>query len=468
MQYISTRGQAAPATFTQTVLEGLAPDGGLYVPIAWPTLSTDQLEAAKTAPYWETAAEVLLAFAGDDLDRQSAQNICKAAYGENWAHKDIVPLSMLENNTHLLELYHGPSLAFKDVAMQMIGALYEHLLAKLERNLSIICATSGDTGGAAVEAFKNRANIELFVLMPDGRVSEVQKRFMTASNAPNVHALILDGDFDGAQALLKGLFKDKDFVKEVSLAPVNSVNFARIIAQSVYFVIAAAKLSNGAPVDFIVPTGNFGDAFSGFAAKKLGANIGKIIIANNMNNAISVALETGVFKIAQQSIETISPAMDIQVASNFERILYELSGGNADARTEAINKSYDALNTMREFSIESHTLEALNANFTPSTIDDDGTRDAIKDCFAKTERDICPHTAIAWASRTLSNADTKVILATAHPAKFPETMHEVLGKEQSLPENTKDLFSRTEHYEHMKADDFGLKSYIRAKVSKID
>ncbi len=466
MQYISTRGGAEPVSFTKAIMEGLAPDGGLYIPQTWPKLSKEQLERAKTAPYFETAANVLKIFAGDDLDMETATRICKAAYGEVWAHNDIVPLSSLEDNTYLMELFHGPSLAFKDVAMQMIGELYDTLLAKLDKRLSIICATSGDTGGAAVEAFKNRANIELFILMPDGRVSEVQKRFMTASNAPNVHALILDGDFDGAQALLKGLFRDKDFVKEVQLAPVNSVNFARIIAQCVYFVIAAAKLDTSEPIDFIVPTGNFGDAFSGFVAKKLGANIGKITIANNLNDAISKAIETGTFKIAETSFETISPAMDIQVASNFERILYDLCEKDAANNAAMIASCYAALNSEREFEIEQKVLENLRANFIPSTINDEQTRAAIKDCFEKTGAQICPHTAIAWSSRHQSHAKSKIILATAHPAKFPETMFEVLGNEQKLPKHAEDLFERKENYERMKADELGLKAYIRLRAFK--
>ena len=465
MRYISTRGKAAPASFTQAIIEGLAPDGGLYVPQAWPRLSLEGHLAAKNAPYWETAAQILKLFAGEDLNLETARTICKAAYSDNWAHEEIVPLSKLEDGTYLLELYHGPSLAFKDVAMQMIGALYENILPQIQKRLSIICATSGDTGGAAVEAFKNRANIELFVLMPDGRVSEVQKRFMTASNASNVHALILDGDFDGAQALLKGLFKDKDFVIETSLAPVNSVNFARIIAQCVYFVVAAAKLGGEAPIDFIIPTGNFGDAFSGFVAKKLGANIGRIIVANNINNAISAALDTGIFNPGQNSFATISPAMDIQIASNFERIFYELNSAQFDQKPEIINQAYHALANNGYFKINVETLDNLRAEFIPSTIDDANTRLAIADCFEKTGREICPHTAIAWASKPLSKAETKVILATAHPAKFPETMKEVLRRDQELPEHAKDLFKRKEHFEHLKASDANLKTFIRSKVS---
>ncbi|WP_240007938.1 threonine synthase [Pseudaquidulcibacter saccharophilus] len=459
MQYISTRGNSPEVGFNQAIIEGLAPDGGLYVPKTWPKLEKSVLENAKTAPYYETAAHVLHAFAGNDIDFETALTLCKQAYGEQWHDKDVVPLKQIAPNLHLLELFHGPSLAFKDVAMQMIGALFEYILAKNNTTLSVVCATSGDTGGAAVEAFKNKKGIETFILMPDGRVSEVQKRFMTASGADNIHALILDGDFDRAQAILKGFFGDKTFVEEVKLAPVNSVNFARIIAQSVYFVIAASKAGIDQPADFIVPTGNFGDAFSGFAAKMLGANIGNIVVANNANNALAASLESGVFAVTGESKATISPAMDIQVPSNFERILFELGGHNA----QEIVGYYNSLKANKTFVIKPETLKNIREIFVPSTIDDEGTRQSIKACFAETKEVICPHTAVGYASRVKSpvNGAQKIILATAHPAKFPETIVEVLGINPDLPPHAKDLFERKEKFEKLKSDELEIKNYIK-------
>ena len=459
MQYISTRGNSPEVGFNQAIIEGLAPDGGLYVPKTWPKLEKSVLENAKTAPYYETAAHVLHAFAGNDIDFETALTLCKQAYGEQWHDKDVVPLKQIAPNLHLLELFHGPSLAFKDVAMQMIGALFEYILAKNNTTLSVVCATSGDTGGAAVEAFKNKKGIETFILMPDGRVSEVQKRFMTASGADNIHALILDGDFDRAQAILKGFFGDKTFVEEVKLAPVNSVNFARIIAQSVYFVIAASKAGIDQPADFIVPTGNFGDAFSGFAAKMLGANIGNIVVANNANNALAASLESGVFAVTGESKATISPAMDIQVPSNFERILFELGGHDA----QEIVGYYNSLKANKTFAIKPETLKNIREIFVPSTIDDEGTRQSIKACFAETKEVICPHTAVGYASRVKSpvNGAQKIILATAHPAKFPETIVEVLGINPDLPPHAEDLFERKEKFEKLKSDELEIKNYIK-------
>lgn len=461
MKYVSTRGFAQPSSFINAVLEGLAPDGGLYVPQTWPRLDDETLSKIPEMKFAEVAAQVLKAFAGDELEYSDAFKICENAYGKQWHADEIVPCNEIAENTFLMELFHGPSLAFKDVAMQMIGALFEFLLEKLNRKLSIICATSGDTGGAAVEAFKNRRNISLFVMMPDGRVSEVQKRFMTASGADNVHCLILDGDFDKAQALLKRLLADKDFVKDVNLAPVNSVNFARIIAQSVYFLIHAQKIGKGKPVDFYVPTGNFGDAFSGWVAKQLGANIGRIIMANNANNSLAIAMQSGKFAIGEHSVATISPAMDIQVPSNFERILYELSNGEIETRNKIINAAFESLKNNKSFEIDAKTLENLQKQFGATYCDDAQTIVAIKDCKTKTGEIICPHTAIAWAaSQKADDQNPKIILATAHAAKFPETLEEVLDVKIALPDFAADLFSRSESFLKTQAQDEIIKNYI--------
>lgn len=286
---------------------------------------------------------------------------------------------------------------------------------------------------------------------------------MTASGAQNIKALILNGDFDRAQAILKSFFADKAFVEEVKLAPVNSVNFARIIAQSVYFVIAASKAGQDTPCDFIVPTGNFGDAFSGFAAKQLGANIGSTVVANNANNALSNAIVTGTFAVTGESLATISPAMDIQVPSNFERILYELGAGTLEENAKEIVEYYASLKNNKSFKINPATLENVRDQFIPSTINDDVTRTSIKKCYEETGEVICPHTAVGYASLGVSPDDgaQKIILATAHPAKFPETIVEVLNIHPALPEYVKDLFERKESFEKLESDEQILKSYIR-------
>lgn len=465
MKYISTRGNSPEVGFIDAILAGLAPDGGLYVPKEWPRLDDETLGKIADLPYNEVAAIVLKSFAGDDLSLETARTICAQAYNKQWHHNDIVPSREIAPNTYLMELFHGPSLAFKDVAMQMIGALFEYCLDKRGEKLSVICATSGDTGGAAVEAFKNKKNIELFVLMPDGRVSEVQKRFMTASNGDNVHALILDGDFDGAQTLLKGLFADKEFVKEVKLAPVNSVNFARIIAQCVYFLKSAQVLGKNSKIDYVVPTGNFGDALSGWVAKKLGANIGMINIANNANNALAVSMKTGHFQIGESSIATISPAMDIQIPSNFERVMYELANGDEKSRAQTIVDIYASLKAKHEFDIAPDTLAQIGKEFQSSYADDETTRIAVKDCYEKTNEVICPHTAVGWDAIKNCRKDNPIILlATAHPAKFPESIVEILGINPDLPDFVSDLFDRPEKYEKLALNENIIKEYIRNKI----
>jgi threonine synthase len=462
MRYISTRGGCPPVSFFDALLAGLAPDGGLYMPQSWPRLSDEALARAATAPYADTAAAVLSLFAGEDLSHEDAIGLTEAAYGAQWANPAITPVVQVGPGEYILELFHGPSLAFKDVAMQLLAGLFDHVLEARDSQLSIICATSGDTGGAAVEALKESHRVNLYVLLPDGRVSDVQRRFMTGSGADNVHALVVDGDFDGAQAIVKALLADTAFVKEVGLSPVNSINWARIVAQSVYYVTTACALSSGGPVNFTVPSGNFGDALAGFVAKQIGAPIGKIMIATNTNDGIATALETGTYTKTSASTATLSPAMDISVASNFERIVFEALG-----RDDAVLKRlYEGFAQTGSYEIPAPALAALRTDFDGFGVDDSETRWALADCFEQTGEVLCPHTAVGWRARFDAEETTgaRVLLATAHPAKFPETVEEVLGLNPPLPRHCADLFTRTEIMVKLPASVAAIKTYIQGQI----
>lgn len=460
MRYISTRGGCPSVSFFDTLLAGLAPDGGLYMPESWPKLSAEVLTAAATASYAETAAAVLRAFAGEDISDEQAIGLTEAAYGGQWANPGITPVTQVGPGEYILELFHGPSLAFKDVAMQLLAGLFDHVLEARDARLSIICATSGDTGGAAVEALKDSHRVDLFVLLPDGRVSDVQRRFMTGSGADNVHALVVDGDFDEAQAIVKSLLADQEFVSEVGLSPVNSINWARILAQSVYYVTTSCALSAGGPVNFTVPSGNFGDAMAGYVAKQLGAPIGRIMIATNTNDGIATALETGTYTKSKASTATLSPAMDISVASNFERIVFEALGRDG----VTLKRLYDGFAQTGTYDIPEQAMEALKATFDGFGVDDSETRWALADCYEQTGEILCPHTAVGWRARfdTEETTGARVLLATAHPAKFPETVEEVLGITPPLPRHCADLFERSEKKVKLPATVSEVKAYIQA------
>jgi threonine synthase len=470
MRYISTRGQSPPVSFLDAILAGLAPDGGLYVPESWPTaLDRPRFRSAVASmDFASVALRVLEAFAGDELGADALDIVSKAYSGAHQAHPlwplTVTPLAHVGPGDWILELFHGPSLSFKDVAMQLIGPLYEFALAKRDQRLSVVCATSGDTGGAAVEALRGRERVDLFVLLPKGRVSDVQRYFMTASGASNVHAIEIDGDFDACQAIVKAMFADRDFAQRAALSGVNSINWARILAQSVYYHVAANILSAPGPVNFVVPTGNFGDAFSGWVAKQCGAPIGRIVLATNSNDILSRAINTGRYERAPQSHATLSPAMDIQVASNFERILFEVLDRDGDA----VRRLYDQFAQSNCFDIPKHALEKLRAVFSAASVDDEETASAMKgrwnggvDGYLA-----CPHTAVALYARSKIAPPLGaplVTLATAHPAKFPETVEAATGIFPPLPMRCADLFERAEKFDTLDADVAAVKRYIRER-----
>jgi threonine synthase len=460
MKFISTRGRAPEASFLEALLAGLAPDGGLYVPIAWPRLAPAEIAAFAGAPYAEVAAAILGRFAGEDIAPDDMTRMCAAAYAA-FDHAAVAPLVQLAPGRFLLELFHGPSLAFKDVAMQLLARLFEHALARTGGRLTILAATSGDTGGAAVSAFAGRAGVRLVVLYPEGRISEVQRRFMTANAADNVRCLALDDDFDACQAILKALFADAAFVGDTALAAVNSINFARIAAQCVYYFTAAAALgAPGREVAFAVPTGNFGDAYAGWAARAMGLPVARIIAATNANAIVARALAGGVYRRGA-AMATSSPAMDIQVASNFERLHFAYAGAG-NLQTAA---AFEAFAREGELTLPPAMLNAMGEVFAGASADETETRSAIAAVYEGAGMLIDPHTAVAVAAAAkapaLDRAIPLVVLATAQPAKFPDAVAAAAGVAPAVPPAVAGLAARPERFERLPADAQAVKAFVR-------
>jgi threonine synthase len=459
MRYISTRGQAPSVGFVDAVLAGLAPDGGLYVPEAWPQFSAAEIAGFAGRPYHEVAAAVIGAFAGDEIPSEALLEMCREAYA-TFRHPAVVPLVQIGPDAFIAELFHGPSLAFKDVAMQILARLYDHVLGAQGRTQTILCATSGDTGGAAVEAFRGRANVKVVALFPEGRISEVQRRFMTTADEPNVSCLALAGTFDDCQAIVKQAFSDQVLRQAVDLSGVNSINFARIAAQAVYYFTTAVALgAPHRPVSFCVPSGNFGDAFAGYVASRMGLPVARIVAATNANDILAQAFSQG--RYARGAVApTLSPAMDIQAASNFERLYFEASGRDAAATARA----FEAFAAEGAIEIPKDVLQAMQQLFRGLAVDDAETTATIAATLQKTGELIDPHTAVAVAAlaRAPETPGPVVVLSTAHPAKFPEDVERAAGRAPALPMGVADLASRPERFERAPADTETVTAHVRA------
>ena len=465
MNYISTRGQSPAIGFLDAVLAGLAPDGGLYVPESWPSLSQSQIAAMAGKPYAQVAAQILGLFAGDEIPRAAIEEICADAYA-GFTHAATVPLKQIAPGHFLLELFHGPSLAFKDVAMQLLARLYDHALSLKGRTLTIVCATSGDTGGAAVEAFRGRANVRVVVLFPDGRISEVQRRFMTTSGEDNIACVAVDGDFDDCQSMLKAMFQDGQFAQAVDLAAVNSINWARLAAQCVYYFTAAVAL--GAPhrkVAFAVPTGNFGDAYAGYVATRLGLPIERIIAATNSNDIVSRAIETGRYARGEVAF-TQSPAMDIQVSSNFERLYFEA----VDRDAVETGRAFRAFAAQGAIDIPPKGLAAMRELLVGTSVSEDETARTMLATLNETGEIIDPHTAVGVAAAVrIGPEDSRtpmVVLSTAHPAKFPEAVQAATGVVPPAPLIASRIAQKTERFEHLPADVEAVKAFVRTMAKR--
>ncbi len=460
MRYISTRGQAEVLDFENVLLAGLASDGGLYVPEKLPHWDRHFLNSLHGMNYEEIALEVLSPFVEDCFDRSTLTELISTTY-RDFTHITRAPLKQIGDDLWLCELFHGPTLAFKDFAMQLIGNMYQRVLARRNRRLTIIGATSGDTGSAAIEAFKGIENVDVFILFPKGRVSEVQQRQMTTSAAANVFPIALQGNFDDCQALVKKSFNDQEFRNEISLGGVNSINWGRVMAQMVYYVTTSVAL--GAPsreISFSVPTGNFGDIFAGYLTKKMGLPIDQLIVATNQNDILHRTVESGQHWKGDVKA-SISPSMDIQISSNFERLLFDLYGQNSQ-EVVALMK---ALETEGGFDLSHEALNRLTQNFQSAKTSEAQTKSEITRMYRECKELVCPHTAVGiHSARERKNEfSPMVVLATAHPAKFPQAVESATGVYPELPPHLQDIFDREEKFEVLENDFSVLKKYVREK-----
>lgn len=460
LHYVSTRGQAEPLGFDDVLLAGLAPDGGLFVPETWPQFSNDDWRALRGRPYVDAAFAILKPFAAAMGEAELKSDIA-AAYA-TFGVSEVAPLRALPHlgaDLHLLELFHGPTLAFKDVALQLLGRLMDRELSRRNARAVVVGATSGDTGSAAIHALKGRANVEVFILYPHGRVSDVQRRQMTTVSDGNVHALAVEGTFDDCQAIVKALFADTPFRDEVGLAAVNSINWARIAAQIVYYATAALAL--GAPekkISFAVPTGNFGDIYAGYAAKRMGLPVGRLIIATNVNDILARTLETGRYEVRGVTA-TSSPSMDIQVSSNFERLLFELGGRDA----ALIARLMRDLKEKGAFELPASMLARLREDFTAFRADEGEVAAMIAEVQKKEGILIDPHTAVGLVAARKAGAGGAplVALATAHAAKFPDAVTKAAGRAPELPEALKPMMTAPERFSVVEARTESVKWFIQ-------
>ncbi len=459
MKYVSTRGQSPELEFEDVLLAGLAGDGGLYVPKEWPSLSDRKIKALTGLTYQEVALRVMQPFLGDAVPEGDFARMIEEAYA-GFGHQAVTPLRQLDSNDWLLELFHGPTLAFKDVAMQILARLFDHVLARKGRRITIVGATSGDTGSAAIDAFRGRETSDIFILHPKGRVSEVQRRQMTTVLDANVHNIAIEGSFDDCQALVKAMFNHHAFRDEVSLAGVNSINWGRVMAQIVYYFTSAVALGGPQrPISFSVPTGNFGDVFAGYVASRMGLPIEKLIVATNVNDILTRTLATGRYELGKV-MPTISPSMDIQVSSNFERLVYDAYAQDGAAVRGLMNN----LSQSGAFELAPLRLDAIRQLFSAVRVDEAQTKRTITDTLARTGELIDPHTAVGLAASQAmrGNPETPMVtLATAHPAKFPDAIKAATGIHPALPPRMSDLFERAERLSVLPNDLNAVEAFIR-------
>jgi len=457
MEYISTRGSAPVLNFRDATLAGLGSDGGLYVPRIWPQFSPTEIAALDGLGYPETAFRIMRPFVVGSLDDATLKRLIASAYGD-FGHAAVAPLVQLDHRHWLLELFHGPTLAFKDIALQLLGGMFAEFIDK-SRDLTIVGATSGDTGSAAIQAVAGRPGIAIFMLHPAGRVSDVQRRQMTTIQAANVHNIAIDGTFDDAQALVKALFNDAAFRARYNLSAVNSINWARLLAQIVYYFHAAVRL--GAPekrINFAVPTGNFGDVYAGYAAAQMGLPIGRLLVATNVNDILSRALNQGDYSVGSIT-QTATPSMDIQVSSNFERLLFDLHGRDGAACAAAM-AGFEATGQM---ALTADQRAQASALFLAETVGEDRMMQSLRWAWSQCGQLIDPHTAIGLAAARTHAGRLNgqiVTLATAHPAKFPDAVERSAGVRPPLPRRIAHIFERAERYERLPADINALKAYI--------
>ncbi len=457
MDYISTRNNQKNFTFKEVFLKGLADDGGLFVPKSIKQFEKQELDNLKSLSYNDLASEIIYPFIGDFMSKDDLISMISKSYS-HFRADNVVKISDL-GNLKVLELFHGPTLAFKDIAMQLIGNFYQYHLGRDQKKINVIVATSGDTGAAAIDALKGKSNLNVFVLHPNNKISPVQRRLMTIHEEDNVFNIAIEGNFDDCQNLVKSMFNDENFSKTINMSGVNSINWARIIAQSVYYFYAYFKVGNGQPLSFSVPTGNFGDIYAGYLAKKLGLPIDKLIVATNKNDILHRAISGGDY--SQKKVEeTNTPSMDIQIASNFERLLYDVKDCNSEVTKNVMNEIKN--NT---YKINKNDLDQIKKNFISEMLDENETVEMIKIINNEHQMVVDPHTAVGiGAVKKLGLEKNCVVLSTAHPCKFPKAIEDAISKTENLPDSLKYVNARKEKFELISNDIEKVKKYVMNSI----
>ena len=460
MEYISTRNKNLQFSFKEIFLQGLAPDGGLFISKNIKKYSNNELNKMAKLNYIDLAKEIVSNFCEKDLHGKELEDIIKKSYS-NFSVKNVVNIKKI-GKFSLVELFHGPTLAFKDIAMQPIGNIYDEFNKSNNKKINVIVATSGDTGSAAISALNGKTNLNVFVLHPDKKISNIQRRLMTTVESKNVFNIALKGDFDDCQKIVKDMFIDQEFRKKINMSGVNSINWARIIFQIVYYFFVGLKFLNK-PINFSVPTGNFGDVYSGYVSKKMGLPIKKLIVATNENDILSRVINSGHYKPTKTK-PSISPSMDIQVASNFERLLYDV----VDQDDNKVKLLMDKLKNEGSYSLNKEELNKIKSDFCSSTVSDELTKQTLKNVYEQYQLLIDPHTATAFKAAELNSSDEEMlILSTAHPCKFSETVHQATGIEPKIPENIKNILNKKESYITLDNNLGAIKNYILERIKEI-
>ena len=455
MKYISTRNNKKEFDFKAVFIKGLADDGGLFIPKSLKKYSNDELQELKKLNYNQLSVEIINQFSSDFITKDELSSLIDKSYS-TFREKEVVKISNI-GSLKLLELFHGPTLAFKDIAMQFIGNLYEHYLSKNSEKINIVVATSGDTGAAAIDAIKGKNNLNIFVLHPNNRISPIQRKLMTTVEDKNVFNIAIEGNFDDCQNIVKSMFSDLNFSKSINMSGVNSINWARIIAQSVYYFYSYFKL-NKETVSFSVPTGNFGDVFAGYLAKKMGLPIDKLIVATNENDILHRAISKGDY-VSKKVKETLSPSMDIQLASNFERLIYYVNNSDSDITTDIMKKI-----KQNSYHIEKNNLETIQKDFVSESCSEQETLDIIKNNFKDNNIILDPHTAIGVGAANKLAINNCVVLSTAHPCKFPNATNNAIDKHEKLPKDLQYVLDKEENFQVLKNDEEDVKNFVKSKA----
>ncbi len=457
MKYVSTRDDSKEFNFEDVFIKSLADDGGLFLPTSLKKYNSEELSKLKDLNYQELATEIIHLFSSEFISFKELSSLIEKSYS-TFRENNVVKISEI-GNLKLLELFHGPTLAFKDVAMQFIGNLYEYYLCKKNEKINIVVATSGDTGSAAIDAIKGKSNLNIFVLHPNNKISSVQRKLMTTVDDNNVFNIAINGNFDDCQNIVKTMFSDLEFSKSIRISGVNSINWARIIAQSVYYFYCYFKLNTNNPVSFSVPTGNFGDVFAGYLSKKMGLPIDKLIVATNKNDILHRAISKGDY-ISKKVEETLSPSMDIQIASNFERLIYYIQ--NCDSK-----KTKEIMIRIKEniYTIDKLSLEKINKDFVSESCNENETLKIISEIYTNHNMILDPHTAVGvGTAKKLKFDNNCVVLATAHPCKFPDATNKAIKKNKELPEKLKSILNKEERFDIIEKNAEEVKDYIKKKL----